>query len=76
MLGQDVIQKARLGADSMATRVKIATFDAVGGPAKLQSASDGFYAGPTDAGIYRRVFQVRKHGSRPRIQRENSTMGR
>lgn len=37
----------------MAQRVKVATFDAVGGPSKLQSASDGYVAGPTDAGIYR-----------------------
>lgn len=37
----------------MAKRVRVATFDAVGGPAKLQSASDGFFAGPTDAGVYR-----------------------
>jgi len=36
----------------MAKRVKVATFDAVGGPAELHSASDGYYAGPTDAGIY------------------------
>ncbi len=33
-------------------RVKVATFDAVGGPSKLQKASDGYFAGPTDAGTY------------------------
>ncbi len=43
-------------------RVKVAEFSAVGGPAKLQHASDGFVAGPTDAGKYR-IHSIRKHSS-------------
>ena len=44
------------------TRVKIATFDAVGGPAALVRAADGYVAGPTDEGTYR-VARCGKHSS-------------
>jgi hypothetical protein len=46
----------------MTQRVKVGTFDAVGGPSALQKASDGFVAGPTDAGLYRMV-RCGKHSS-------------
>jgi hypothetical protein len=46
----------------MAQRVKVASFDAVGGPSALQTASDGYFAGPTDAGIYR-MARCGKHSS-------------
>jgi hypothetical protein len=38
----------------MSSRVRVAMFDAVGGPTKLQKApGDRYWAGPTDAGTYR-----------------------
>ena len=46
----------------MSRRVKVATFDAVGGPSVLQKAGDGYFAGPTDAGIYR-IARCGKHSS-------------
>jgi len=47
----------------MPERIAIATFDAVGGPAKLQRAEgDRFWAGPTDAGVYR-VARCARHSS-------------
>lgn len=46
----------------MGSRVVVATFDAVGGPAALSKADDGYYAGPTDAGVYR-VALCGKHSS-------------
>ena len=46
----------------MSVRRVVATFDAVGGPAALQKAPDGFWAGPTDAGVYR-VARCGRHSS-------------
>jgi hypothetical protein len=46
----------------MVQRVKVAMFEAVGGPSVLQKASDGYYAGPTDTGIYR-MARCGKHSS-------------
>jgi len=46
----------------MATRVLVASFSAVGGPSKLHKASDGFWAGPTDAGTYR-ISHCGRHSS-------------
>lgn len=46
----------------MARRVRVAIYDAVGGPAKLVKAGDGYYAGPTDAGWYR-ISHIAKHSS-------------
>lgn len=46
----------------MAKRVKVAMFDAVGGPSVLQKASDGYFAGPTDSGIYR-MARCGRHSS-------------
>jgi hypothetical protein len=43
-------------------RFVVATFDAVGGPAALAKADDGYYAGPTDAGTYR-LLRCGKHSS-------------
>lgn len=43
-------------------RAIVASFDAVGGPSKLNKASDGFFAGPTDAGEYR-VSHCGRHSS-------------
>lgn len=43
-------------------RAIVASFDAVGGPSKLSKASDGYYAGPTDAGLYR-VSHCGRHSS-------------
>ena len=46
----------------MSIRRVVATFDAVGGPAALQKFPDGFWAGPTDAGVYR-VARCGRHSS-------------
>jgi hypothetical protein len=46
----------------LSKRAKVASFDAVGGPSKLQRSSDGYFAGPTDAGTYR-VARCGKHSS-------------
>ncbi|HSW04444.1 L,D-transpeptidase [Aquabacterium sp.] len=46
----------------MSQRVRVAAFDAVGGPSKLAKADDGFYAGPTDAGTYR-ISHCGQHSS-------------
>jgi hypothetical protein len=46
----------------MSNLVKVATFDAVGGPAASFNAPDGFSAGPTDQGTYL-VSRCGKHSS-------------
>ena len=46
----------------MAQRVKVAEFEAVGGPSVLQNSSDGYFAGPTDAGFYR-MARCGRHSS-------------
>jgi hypothetical protein len=47
----------------MAMRVKVASFEAVGGPAQAtRSPGDTFWAGPTDAGTYR-VHKCGRHSS-------------
>ena len=46
----------------MAQIVTVAEFDAVGGPSKLVKAADGYYAGPTDAGVYR-ISHCGRHSS-------------
>lgn len=46
----------------MSNLVKVAAFDAVGGPNALSKAADGYYAGPTDQGTYR-MARCGKHSS-------------
>lgn len=46
----------------MSNLVKVASFEAVGGPAALYKAPDGYYAGPTDKGTYR-MARCGKHSS-------------